>query len=228
MSKNIYSEFQEYRAVFAKLAKDDPDFLKKEIFEIRGENLVKYNKLYEDVKASYKNNSKGKKLENLTRFLMIQSKMYEVISNLRDNSNEIDLLVKLNDLGIAEKDILPDFLKENETMILECKNYNKRISVTWLGKFYNLLKMRDLKLGIIFSYLEFGGTGEWDSAKGLAKKIYLKDKIIILNFYNEDFENIKDGKKNILSLLNEKYENLVFMTDIDKHRSKHPAEDAVV
>lgn len=36
--------------------------------------------------------------------------------------------------------------------ITECKNHNKKVDVTWVGKFYSLMNLTDNSLGILFSY----------------------------------------------------------------------------
>jgi len=226
MSDDIYKKFQDYRTVFAKLSKEDPDFLKKEIFEIRGDAQKRLSELYDklDTSVKSKKTSKGKILEKVSEFLFVNNYMYEVKTNIRDASNEIDLLLKLNDLGFEEKDILPEVLKENKEFIIECKNYSSKISVTWIGKFYSLLTQRNLKLGIIISVLPVAGTGEWASSKGLIKKIYLKDGIVILNICKDDILKIKNQESDLITLIGHKYDDLKYVTDLDRYKKKHPAE----
>ncbi|AWZ48472.1 hypothetical protein C3495_06415 [Clostridiaceae bacterium 14S0207] len=224
-NENLYKQFCSYMEIFEKLSSQDPDFLKDEIFGIRGEGLTRLQDMYKELVDSYEitKSFKGKILEKIAEFLMLQNRMYTVTSNLRDSCNEIDVLARMNDLGKIQTAILPEFLQKNKDIIIECKNYKSNIGVTWIGKFYCLLQQRDLKLGIIFSYFPLSGRGEWDSAKGLIKKIYLKDGIIILNVCKEDIQKIVDSKTNILKILNKKYNDLVYFTDVDKNKTKHPA-----
>lgn len=234
MENNIAYGIFDYRKIFTKLADEDPNFLKKEIFSIKGDSLKTLLELYDQLEISIKSddnndnkkltNNNGKILEKIAKFIFLQNHMYQVKNNIRDSSNEIDLILKLNDLGNQEISILPDVLKNNKEFIIECKNYKRKIGVTWVGKFFSLLINRNLKFGIIISYHPLAGKGEWDSAKGLVKKLFLKSDIAIINICKDDIKRIKDGETNIIELIEAKYNNLIFQTDLDKCISKHPAE----
>lgn len=218
-------------------AKLDPDFFKKEVFSFRGTTLDNYNKILDEVKIAYEGENtedKGKKLEEAISFIFAKTNIYSTIERLRDNSNEIDLLLKLNDLGnilssFDIKNITPEIIKNNKNIICECKNISSKVGVTWVGKFFSLLQQRNLKLGVIISYNGLAGKGEWDSAKGLVKKIYLKHEIAILDVSYKDLKKLAEvdesGRtKSIIELIESKFDNLVYQTDIDKYKTKHPAE----
>lgn len=226
MNSKLREDFYNYRAIFEKLSKEDPEFLLKELFSIRGEVKLKVDNLYKELCDSLhmKQSNKGKILERIADEIFLSTKMYTNKVNIRDSSNEIDLLVDLNNLGKLESNILPDIMKNNNQIIIECKNYNKKIDVTWIGKFHSLLRNRKKKLGIIFSYYSLRGKGQWDSAKGLVKKIYLIDEIAIINITKEDIEKIVKNEISIIKIIEEKYNELVFQTDIEKYIKKHPAE----
>lgn len=221
--------------VFKNLAKEDPDFLKQLIFNNEGEEFNKFKlnfnelvKMHNDP-PNVKNNTekgklsskKGKLLENLTRYLLLQSSLYSVKSNLRNNTNEIDLLLQLNDFGDEVKDILPECMHDD--IVMECKNYDKNIGVTWVGKFASLLDSQRANLGVIFSYNGLAGRNEWDSSKGLVKKIYLRKNVAILNFYLHDFELIINGTT-FPEIIQARYNELKYHTNIDEFITKHPAE----
>lgn len=218
-------------------AKLDPNFFKKEVFSFRSTTLDNYKKLLEEVKLAHEGKDKqekGKKLEEAISFVFDKTDIYSSIERLRDNSNEIDLLLKLNDLGniffsFDVKDLMPDVIKNNKNIICECKNVASTVGVTWVGKFFSLLQQRNLKLGIIISYKGLAGKGEWDSAKGLVKKIYLKHEIAILDISYEDLKKLAEINElgrttSIIELIESKFDNLVYQTDLDRHKSKHPAE----
>lgn len=111
----------------------------------------------------------------------------------------------------------------NDRVLLECKNYNKKIDVTWIGKFYSLLRTSKTRIGIIFSYRGFTGTN-WNDGVGLVKKIFLIDNTIILDFSLKDFEKIAEGIS-ILKIINSKILSLKYDTQIENYISEHPLEN---
>lgn len=226
MINDLKQEVIHYRTIFKQLANEDPDFLLKELFDIRGDLKVKVYNLYKQLEQSLhvKGSNKGKILEHIVDEIFLSTNMYKNKVNIRDSSNEIDLLVDLNNLGEIESDILPDIMKNNKQIIIECKNYNRKIDVNWVGKFHSLLRNRKKNFGIIFSYYPLKGVGHWDSARGLVKKIYLGEGIAIINITKDDIEKIVKNEACIVKIIEEKYNELVFQTDIEKYISKHPAE----
>lgn len=223
---DIKSQLRNYRDIFKKLAVDDPDFLTEEMFGLRGEVKKRIEELYKELQESLtvKESNKGKILEKIASEIFLSTHMYTNKMNIRDSSNEIDLLVELNNLGQFESEILPEVMKNNSQILIECKNYNKKIDVTWIGKFHSLLRNRKKNLGILFSYYPLKGIGQWDSSKGLVKKIFLGDGIIILNITKDDIEKIVNNETCIVKIIEEKYNELIYQTDITKFISKHPAE----
>lgn len=226
MSSDLKQQVIDYRTAFKKLLQKDPEFLLSELFDIRGDLKVKVDNLYNELEKSLhvKGSNKGKILEYIVDEIFLSTNMYKNKVNIRDSSNEIDLLVDLNNLGKIESEILPDIMKENEQIIIECKNYNRKIDVNWVGKFHSLLRNRKKKFGIIFSYYPLKGIGHWDSARGLVKKIYLGEGIAIINITKDDIERIVKNETCIVKIIEEKYNELLFQTDIQKYISKHPAE----
>lgn len=226
MNRKLLDSIMSYRKMLLKLSEEDPQFLINELYGIRGEVRQRVEKLFIELEASEKKKgiNKGKVLERISDELFLSTQMYNNKLNIRDSSNEIDVLVDLNNLGQVESEILPDIMKNNKQIIIECKNYNKKIGVTWIGKFHSLLRNRNKSFGIIFSYYPLAGKGNWDSAKGLVKKIYLKDNIAIINICKDDINEIVKNRKCIVNSIEEKYNELVYQTDIEEYISKHPAE----
>ena len=192
-------------------------------FTFKDDALEEYKKYLEDFKRcnSDKNvstNEKGKSLENLVLFVAEKTNLFTVIPNVKNASNEIDLLLcpKIQSRELLRKYILDGL----DDLILECKNYNKKIDVTWVGKVYSLLKYQKCNIGIIFSYHGFTGK-DWQAATGLAKKLYLSDGAMIIDFKLEDFECLADNG-NFISVLKNKISNLKHDTKIEYNH--HPIE----
>lgn len=215
------------------------DYRYEKICELSSNQLLEYITLLKEFKRVNKISKKtpgcpkdidaikGKSLENLASYLLkISGGIFSVDKNLRNTTNEIDQLVKLNQKG---KVLLTHGLIESKlaNFIGECKNYNKNISVTYVGKFSSLLLSNQTKLGILFSYHGVSGQG-WSNAAGLIKKFYLHkenllDRYCIIDFNIKDFDSIAQGK-NLLQIVDEKLAALQYDTDYSRFLSKHPAE----
>lgn len=207
-------------------------FSLEEICKLSDEQKMKYDKLLErfiEVNSSSSDNAeKGKALEEISEYLLsISGGIFNIDRNLRTTTNEIDLLIKLNTKGLMLRkiDVIDKRLK---CFISECKNYNKKVSVTYIGKFISLLISNQVKIGLFFSYKGISGEN-WNNAAGLIKKFYLskenlQDRYCIIDFNIDEFIRIKQGD-NLLQILNEKITSLRFDTDYTAYLSKHPAED---
>lgn len=225
------------------LSEIDKDFAMNEAFKHSNkeeclktiENIEKINeKIKLEKNKSKKGNltlTKGKELEKLASQILGVGNLYNIYSNIKCDSNEIDLLLSLASTGQSLSMFLPTELKED--IIVECKNYNKKIDVTWTGKLYSLIKYKNVKTAILFSYLPLKGRNNWDSAKGLVKKLYLKDDVLIINItvddvkkiLLEDYDPIKEKEyNNIISLIRSKIKDIKYHTDFSKFIQNHPAE----
>ena len=194
---------------------------------------AEYGKLLANLKevnnnrTSYDTFEIGKALENIVNFILQGCSIFDIIPNLHSTTNEIDQLVILNDMGMFFKE--NGYLKfEDNYFIGECKNYNKKIDVTWIGKFFSLVNTSSCRLGVLFSYHGLNGRSEWNDAKGFVKKLYLSkerltDRICIINFNIEDFENIANGES-FLNILDSKIAALRTDTSFEKHITEHPGE----
>ncbi|MRN51975.1 restriction endonuclease [Paenibacillus monticola] len=167
---------------------------------------------------------KGKALEELVVFLFEKTGLFKVYKNIRNSTNEIDQLLELSFTGKHFKEYLPF---TGDIYLSECKNYNKTIDVTWVGKFYSLLISNPTKYGFLFSYHGFTGSG-WDNAVGLTKKLFLhkertEDKVHIIDFNYRDFQLILEGYS-FLEILDSKIKELLTSTDYKKYLNEiHPA-----
>ncbi|MCY8514600.1 acetylglutamate semialdehyde dehydrogenase [Bacillus atrophaeus] len=189
--------------------------------------LNRFKELHQpNVQASTR--EKGTALEELVFFLFETTSIFDVAQNIYTSTNEIDVLMTLNSKG--RRYLSAGFLDNKfDIFLAECKNYNKTIGVTWVGKFWSLLNSSPTKLGIIFSY--HGLTGRrWSDGIGMTKKIYMskesiQDKICIIDFNIKDFEQIEEGHS-ILDIISSKIKAL--MLDVDEYKtflSKHPSQE---
>ena len=161
---------------------------------------------------------KGNKLEDIVEFIFLNLKIFDVIyTNKRNSTNEMDLVIQLDNEGkLASYEGLFPF-REVNSFIIECKNYNKKVDVTWVGKFYSLLRSCNLNFGIIFSIDGFTARGKWQDAKGLSKKLLLKDNIYILDFKKKHLQSIAEGT-NFIKLLEEEKRSLDLDVNMDFDR----------
>ncbi|MEK5277749.1 MULTISPECIES: acetylglutamate semialdehyde dehydrogenase [Paenibacillus] len=167
---------------------------------------------------------KGKALEELVVFLLENTGLFKVHKNIRNTTNEIDQLLELTFIGNHFKEHLPF---KGSIFLSECKNYNKAIDVTWIGKFHSLLVSNHSRYGFLFSYHGFTGSG-WGNAVGLTKKLFLhkermEDKIHIIDFNHSDFQLVAEGHS-FLEILDSKIKELLTAADYTKYLDeKHPA-----
>lgn len=221
------------------LANMDKNYARKILFEISSKDKIKINEYIK--KINHINNKmlnekdkskkgeltfeKGKLLEHIANTVININNLYESFTNIRCASNEIDILAIPASNCWMCYELLPDFMKDN--IIIECKNYNKNIPVTWVGKLYSLIRYKNVKSAILFSYKPLSGSSPWEDAKGLANKLFLRDQTIIINITVSEVESIINGTSeycNIIELINNKVNEIQFQTDIEKDISKHPAE----
>lgn len=168
---------------------------------------------------------KGQVLESLVSTLIKDGycKILECRNNCRTSSNEIDLQVNWTE-SARLANIPKSFQCFGDSFLCECKNYSGKVDVTYVGKFYSLLKVTDTKLGILFSQDSITGRGPWSDAKGLIKKIALRDNTYIIDIGKEGLEKIYKKEINFFSLVYDKYLALKMDIDYSKYISKHESE----
>jgi len=200
---------------------------KREYVKLLNE-LIRVNKINRGCESPTNlNHIKGKALEDIASYLIkTTGDIFEVHRNLRTSTNEIDQLFKLKQSG---KTLLKHGLINElfDGFLGECKNYDKTISVTYIGKFCSLLLTNKVKLGILFSYHRVSGKG-WSNGSGLIKKFHLhkediKERYCIIDFNIHDFRAIEQGY-NFLQIIDDKLTSLQLDTDFYRFITKHPAE----
>ena len=201
----------------------------KALYHEKLEEFIKYNEMKaSDVGVPKNLNTlKGKSLEELASYLLeISGDLFEVKQNLRTTTNEIDqvFIPKPKAKMLIANGIIN---RKYELFLGECKNYNRSVDVTYVGKFCSLLLTNQIKLGIMFSYHGISGSG-WSNASGIVKKFYLhkerdEDRYCIIEFSKDDFLAIDKGE-NFLQIIENKILSLRLDTDYTKYLSKHTAE----
>lgn len=192
---------------FFNLDENQIEELKDFIFKIEEDN-------YENEKE------RGQALETLIRLFFEYSSpnLLTLKPGVRTSSNEIDILIILKQNGI-DLNINKKLGFSNNEFLIEAKNYNKKVDVTWVGKFAHLMNSHNIEYGIIFSKHELTGIKNekltWTSAAGLTKKFYLKNSKLILNLTLNDLKKVLFENKDFLNILNEKKINIQLDTEIE-------------
>jgi hypothetical protein len=175
-----------------------------DLLDQRGSNHVV--KLIEEAEAATTNETKGKTLEALARFLFNSvPSLYCKYSNLRTRSSEIDLVIEYN----RSKGALPLFDELGRYCFVECKNWSKPVGAKHIRDFIVKLDKCKVRLGVIFA--KNGVTGE---ESGLNAIIELRDSFqrngpIILVFSLEDVREITDGMA-FSKALDQRFDHLRF------------------
>lgn len=191
------------------------------------EHARRFNELYDQLNC--KNiplKDKGKVLEELTSIIFYtgHSKLLECRRNCRTSTNEIDLQLNWTQharLAGANR-AFPCF---GESFLCECKNYSRKVGVTYIGKFYSLLKVTQTKLGIIIAWKGITGRGAWSDSLGLIKKIALRDEIYIIPIDKTDLDKIGKRKAHIFEIVYSKYNALRCDIDYSQYVLKHENEE---
>lgn len=175
---------------------------------------------------------KGKKLEELTALLFTQGneKLIQCIANKRTSTNEIDLIVELSNNGKqARYGEIYKFLQD--PLFVECKNYIKKVSVTYVGKFYSLLKISQRKYGVLVTWEGVTGKNAWTDSKGLIKKVALRESINIIVLDKSDLKRICHKEINLFELLTKKIQELeldISYGDSWNHELEHEFKEFII
>lgn len=202
--------------------------------EFNEQEQKEYNRLLEIFKNTNSSDSttaeKGKALEELASYTIKTAHIFEIYRNIRTNTNELDQLVKIKDnnkilIGLKIIDErLVDFIGE-------CKNYQTKIPVTYVGKVCSLLSTTQNKICILFSYKGVSGK-RWEESAGLIKKFYLakekaEERFCIIDFNIKDFEEIAKGN-NFLQIIENKIIALKNDTDYSNFIKEHELESQIL
>lgn len=168
-------------------------------------NVLKASRGKASIEITFDNTkSVGDALEDVVNFIIRKSFFFTVSENVRTGTNEVDQVIRLSKDGrvaIEHYNITKSLLNIDDDIFLgECKNYADSLSVTYIGKFYSLLKQCDCNLGLLFTYHGVSGTEKkWSDGHGLMKVLKIIEKYSngkefhILEFNIEDYEKILRG-----------------------------------
>lgn len=174
------------------------------------------------VKQDYTLHSKGKLLEDLTAALFCE-KMFTVRQNCRTSTNEIDILLDWSKLA-RECNLHTAYPCFGDLLLCECKNYDKAVGVTYIGKFASLLISSHANIGIMVAWEGITGSG-WNYGCGLIKKLALAKECRIIVLDKNDLRSIRNKSKTIYSIVHEK--NIALTADISykKYIERHEAQE---
>lgn len=197
---------------------------KSTLFNLSTEQYRKFSYFYQLlVSQDYSKFTKGSLLERISTILF-QNSLFYVRNNCRTHTNELDLLIEWSDssrLSLMNQ----VFSCFGDSFICECKNYSSAVSVTYVGKFFSLLRLARVQLGIMIAWEGVTGRNSWSDAEGLIRKIALSEHIFIVTVDQNDLQRIFEQQTNIFSLINDKYHALQHDIDYSKYIQRHPAED---
>ena len=199
---------------------------KSHILQLDDTSYKKFAELYEKIiNKNFKQSDKGKLLEDISTLVLYQgyAGIFECRRNLRTSSNEIDLqLCWTENARLAGIDRAFPFL--GDSFLCECKNYQKSVDVTYVGKFFSLLHVARCKIGIMIAWNGITGRSKWSDASGLIRKIALRDNIYIIPIERNDFKAIYEQKANIFSIIHDKYIALQNEIDYSVYVQHHELE----
>lgn len=163
---------------------------------------------------------KGDALENLTREVLEMLMLIDALPNIHTSTNEIDFLCQLSTAGNIA--LQKGYFNFDKDFLIECKNYNGKVDVTFVGKFAALLISHGKKFGILVSKNGITGSGfDWAYAYGWTKKLYLKCDILIISFTLDDFRLLEN--KSFFEIIEQKKMDIINDTNISAYLEKHPA-----
>lgn len=200
-----------------------PPNSRRRIYNLSSKDLDYFSTKLEEIKK-VENKGNGKLLEDFISDYFRKLNLHTILTNKKTSTNEYDVFLLSNERTRDTLNIINPFLIDN--FIIECKNYNKRLSVTWAGKFYSLLKRHNIKFGIIVTINQFSGRNNWHATKGFCSKVALKENLYIINFHLQDLEKLAEGL-NIFDLIDRKLtllkDEIDYSSDIDDHELQNDA-----
>lgn len=194
------------------------------------EDVKKYRELYNYIdQEGLAKGEKGKKLEELSTLLFQKSviNLFDVYNNCRTSTNEIDLLIRWTETArlAGINGAFPCF---GESFLCECKNYDGKVGVTYVGKFSSLMAVTSTDFGVMISWDGVTGRSNWNDSLGLIKKIALSEKRYIIVLDKVDLKKIYDRKESVFLLVYDKYTALKNEIDYSKYILKHEAENHMI
>ena len=168
-----------------------------------------YNKLDECFESTTK---QGSALEELSELILRCTRGFYVTRKIRTGTNQLDCTIR-NDYDIK----LTVYNELGSILIAECKNEKQTPGNTYYYKLEGILERstgRDERgVGILFSRDEVAST-----CRQVAREFFIRNNIIIVNFYDKDLKEIVEGN-NFLIMLQKKIQTI--KVDIRTSPEKH-------
>lgn len=200
------------------------------LLALSDKQYIDFSGIYAEILANQMpKNEKGRKFELLVRSIISpqqERSLFKTYHDIRTSTNEIDFLASWSDFAKLAG-LTNSFECFNSTFLCECKNYERKIDVTYIGKFFSLLNVSHAKIGIIFSKHGFSGRSQWSDGKGLVRKLALRNDVYILDFNLTDFKNIFDKQSTFIATVCEKYEEMKNDIRISAYISSHASESSL-
>lgn len=194
-----------------------------DLFRLPAEAQKQFDEYYDIlVKKDYTVHTKGKLLEKLTTALFCE-KMFTVRQNCQTSTNEIDILLDWSTFA-RENDLHRAYPCFGDLLLCECKNYDRAVSVTYIGKFASLLISSHADIGIMIAWEGVSGSG-WNDGCGLIKKLALANQCTIIVLDKHDLEQVRNKSKTICSIVHDKHVALITDIDYAKYIKRHEAQD---
>ncbi|WP_195603720.1 hypothetical protein [Clostridium tyrobutyricum] len=168
---------------------------------------------YKNLDQCFKNKTQqGSALEELSELILRCTRGFYVTRKVRTGTNQLDCTIR-NDYDIK----LTIYQELGSILIGECKNEKETPGNSYYYKLYGILQRSkgkdERRVGILFSREEVAST-----CMQIAREFFIRDNIIIVNFYDEDLKKITEGN-NFLIMLQRKIQTLKL--DIRTSPEKH-------
>ncbi len=149
-------------------------------------------------------NELGYILEVLSAYLFFTIGKFEVSSNIKTIHAEHDLRIR----NLIADDPILELL--GRYILVECKNWNKKVNSTLIKKFITNVRFSRCDTGVIIAKKNLTGTKNKDSAWYVVRAEYHKDNVVIIVLTLNDLKKIAEEDTNLLEILKMKYEQIRF------------------
>lgn len=162
-------------------------------------SISEYRKLIDTITTAQTNDEKGRSLEDLIQYLMERIPGIEVRGrDIQCDIEEIDL--------VLWNDRIDSFFKAWEDIILiECKNWSKKVGASEVEWFIHKLRRRGITNGILIA--AEGITGDARRAAGAIITEALREKIRVIVIDKSDLGSI-NNLENFRNMIKTKYCNI--------------------
>ena len=149
---------------------------------------------------------KGKALENFATELFNNCIAFKCSHDVRTSSNQIDVKVNTVPTVISH----PFITRIGSVFLVECKNKNEKITSRIISEVDSILNDYQCNFGVVIGRNILTGEGRFRDANSRRFKIYYdKKRVIVVLTFAEIRNQIIDGEKSLITLLEEKYDEFI-------------------